>query len=107
MSSDVDILTVKNTFKEILDIPSYYVFCQKNNDCYNDDNDLYARINNVNIYILGNTFFCPNDKINDIVRVCDNSYIYDLFIPITDYDLLIINDIIKTLGGVIYEKTII
>lgn len=104
MNNNIDLLTVRDTFKETLDIPSYYIFCQKN-DCLFTNNPKYAIIDNIDIYILGNTLFSPNDKINDIIRLCDDNFIYDLLIPITDYDILIINDIIKTLGGVIYEKT--
>ena len=89
--------------RNIFDIPKYYVF-KSNSDYYNVD-DLYSIVNDINIFIIGNSEFNPNCKINDIVRICDGSIYYDILIPLDDYNILILNDVIKTLGGVIYEKT--
>ncbi len=89
--------------RNIFDIPKYYVF-EGNSDYYDVDN-LYSIVNNINIFIIGNSEFNPNHKINDIVRVCDGNTYYDILIPLDNYNMLILNDIIKALGGVIYEKT--
>ncbi len=89
--------------RNIFDIPKYYVF-ESNSDYYDVDN-LYSIVNDINIFIIGNSEFNPNYKINDIVRVCDGNTYYDILIPLDNYNMLILNDVIKTLGGVIYEKT--
>lgn len=89
--------------RNIFDVPKYYVF-EGNSDYYNVDN-LYAIVNDINIFIIGNSEFNPNLKINDIIRICDGIIYYDILLPLDDYNMLILNDIIKTLGGVIYEKT--
>lgn len=90
-------------FRNIFDVPKYYVF--EGNSGYYDVDNLYSIINDINIFIIGNSEFKPNCKINDIVRICDGSIYYDILIPLDDYNILILNDVIKTLGGVIYEKT--
>lgn len=89
--------------RNIFDVPKYYVF--KSNSDYYDVDNLYSVVNDINIFIIGNSEFKPNCKINDIVRVCDGTIYYDILIPLDDYNILILNDTIKTLGGVIYEKT--
>lgn len=89
--------------RNIFDVPKYYIF--KGNSDYYDVDNLYSIVNNVNIFIIGNSEFKPNCKINDIVRVCDGITYYDILIPLDDYNMLILNDTIKTLGGVLYEKT--
>ena len=89
--------------RNIFDIPKYYVF-ESNSDYYDVDN-LQSIVNDINIFIIGNYEFNPNYKINDIVRVCDGNTYYDILIPLDNYNMLILNDVIKTLGGVIYEKT--
>ena len=89
--------------RNIFDIPKYYVF--ESNSSYYDVDNLYSIVNDINIFIIGNSEFNPKFKINDIVRICDGSIYYDILIPLDDYNMLILNDTIKTLGGVIYEKT--
>lgn len=89
--------------RNIFDIPKYYIF--KGNSDYYDVDNLYSIINDINIFIIGNSEFNPKFKVNDIVRICDRTTYYDILIPLDDYNILILNDIIKTLGGVIYEKT--
>lgn len=94
---------VAEFIRNIFDIPKYYVF-ESNSDYYDVDN-LYSIVNDINIFIIGNSEFNPECKINDIVRISDGNIYYDILIPLDDYNMLILNDIIKTLGGVIYEKT--
>ena len=89
--------------RNIFDVPKYYVF--KSNSDYYDVDNLYSIVNDINIFIIGNSEFNPKCKINDIVRICDGTIYYDILIPLDDYNILILNDTIKTLGGVIYEKT--
>lgn len=95
--------SIAEFIRNIFDIPKYYVF--EGNSNYYDVDNLYSIVNDINIFIIGNSEFNPNCKINDIVRICDGSIYYDILIPLDDYNMLILNDIIKTLGGVIYEKT--
>ena len=89
--------------RNIFDIPKYYFF--ESNSNYYDVDNLYSTVNDINIFIIGNSEFNPKCKINDIVRVSDGSIYYDILIPLDDYNILILNDVIKTLGGVLYEKT--
>lgn len=88
--------------RNVFDVPKYYIF-EGTSDYYDVDN-LYSIINDINIFIIGNSEFNPNLEINDIVRICDGNIYYDILIPLDSYNILILNDIIKTLGGVFYEK---
>lgn len=103
MSNSSSCYFIAEFIRNIFDVPKYYVF-EGNSDYYNVDN-LYAIVNDINIFIIGNSEFNPNLKINDIVRICDGIIYYDILVPLDNYNMLILNDIIKTLGGVIYEKT--
>lgn len=95
--------SIAEFIRNIFDVPKYYFF--EGNSGYYDVDNLYSIVNDINIFIIGNSEFKPDCKINDIVRVSDGSIYYDIFIPLDDYNILILNDIIKTLGGVLYEKT--
>ena len=86
----------------IFDITNYFVFVGYSG--FFGVNDLFWEVADINIFIIGNSEFNPNCKINDIIRVCDGSIYYDILLPLDNYNMLILNDIIKTLGGVIYEK---
>ena len=103
MSNTYSCYFIAEFIRNIFDIPKYYVF-ESNSNYYNIDN-LYAIVNDINIFIIGNSEFNPNHKINDIIRVSDGNIYYDILLPLDDYNMLILNDTIKTLGGVIYEKT--
>ena len=95
--------SIAEFIRNIFDIPKYYVF-EGNSDYYDVDN-LYSIVDDINIFIIGNYEFKPNCKINDIIRISDGTTYYDILIPLDNYNMLILNDIIKTLGGVLYEKT--
>lgn len=101
--SNTSCYDIAEFIRNIFDIPKYYVF-ESNSDYYDVDN-LYSIVNDINIFIIGNSEFKPNHRINDIIRISDGSICYDILIPLDNYNMLILNDIIKTLGGVIYEKT--
>lgn len=97
MNSFYDIVTY---FKEILDIPNYYIFSSdyKSSDFF----DLYGHIGDIDIYIYNVEF--PhnfNCTINSRLLLTDNITSYELLLPIDDYTLLVINDIIKYFKGVI------
>ncbi len=94
---------VAEFIRNIFDVPKYYIF--ESNSNYYDVDNLYSTINDINIFIIGNSEFNPKCKINDIVRVSDGITYFDILIPLDDYNILILNDIVKTLGGVTYEKT--
>ena len=95
--------SIAEFIRNVFDIPKYYIF--KGNSGYYDVDNLYSIVNDINIFIIGNSEFNPNCKINDIIRVSDGTTYYDILIPLDDYNMLILNDVVKTLGGVIYEKT--
>lgn len=103
MNNSSSCYSIAEFIRNIFDIPKYYVF-EGNSDYYDVDN-LYSIVNDINIFIIGNSEFKPNYKINDIIRISDGIIYYDILIPLDNYNMLILNDIIKTLGGVIYEKT--
>lgn len=89
-------------FKNILDVPNYYCFKFKYSDVISYDK--YASINCTDIYIISSLSFHPSLKVNDILRLSNSDICYDMLLFFDDYNMLLINDIIKTLGGVIYEK---
>lgn len=97
--------TIVDTFKNILDIPAYYIF-QSN---YNSDTvgifDFYGHINNIKIYIItcnvSVNFMKSDHLINSSILITDGDISYKLLLPIDDFTLLVINDIIKSFGGVI------
>lgn len=100
MSSLIDIA---NYFKHTLDIPDYY-FSQRNFDKNNYDYELYAHINSIDIYIRTPEFKLFNSKakiINSMLCITNGIIEYDLLLPIDDYTILIINDVIKYFKGVI------
>lgn len=94
---------VAEFIRNVFDVPRYYIF--EGNSNYYDIDNLHSTVNDINIFIIGNSEFSPKFKVNDIVRICDGITYYDILIPLDDYNMLILNDTIKTLGGVLYEKT--
>lgn len=105
-----DIKEVFQYFYEILDIPPYYRFTQPIQPgftYYFFDYELYAHIDNVCISLLSPEFNLFNHKdtvVNDRIILYDNlnrDMCYELLYAIDTYSLLIIDDIIKTLGGVL------
>lgn len=87
-------------FKEILDIPNYYII--SSNYKPSDFFDLYGHIGNIDIYIY-NVEFPHNFEcvINSRLLLTNNVTSYELLLPIDDYTLLVIDDIIKHFKGVI------
>lgn len=97
MNSLIDIV---DYFKNILNIPDYYVI--KHNNCSLDEFCLYAIIGNINIYITTPEFSLYNLKakiINGRVSISNGTICYDLLCPINEFNTLIINDIIKYFKG--------
>lgn len=104
-----DIKEVFQYFYEILDIPPYYRFVQTIQPgftYYFFDYEIYAHIDNVCICLLSPEFNLFNHKdtvVNDKIILYDNlnrDMCYELLYVIDTYSLLVIDDIIKTLGGV-------
>lgn len=102
MSNKCKLNLVVDYLRYVLDIPDFYSFLSHSSSF--DGFFLYAVIDDCKIYLRGSDEFKPKMRINDIIRVTDGNLIYDLLISLDDYSILILNDIIKTLGGVIYEK---
>lgn len=105
-----DIKEVFQYFYEILDIPPYYRFVQSIQPgfvYYFFDYEIYAHIDNICICLLSpefNLFYKKNSVVNDRIVLYDNlnrDMCYELLYAIDTYSLLIIDDIIKTLGGVL------
>lgn len=105
-----DIKEVFQYFYEILDIPPYYRFVQTIQPgftYYFFDYEIYAHIDNVCISLLApefNLFYHKDTVVNDRIILYDNlnrDMCYELLYVIDTYSLLIIDDIIKTLGGVL------
>lgn len=105
-----DIKEVFQFFYEILDIPPYYRFVQAIQpgfSYYFFDYEIYAHIDNICICLLApefNLFYNKNTVVNDRIILYDNlnrDMCYELLYAIDTYSLLIIDDIIKTLGGVL------
>ncbi len=100
--NNIDIELVFDYFKNVLDVPDYYCFHFRADDFLSYDK--YASINNIDITLISNLNFNPSVKVNDVVRISDGKVIYDLLIVFDDYVMLLINDVIKSLGGELYEK---
>lgn len=100
-----DLKKVVEYFTEILEIPNYYTFKTH----YSDTSmyDLVGSIDNINVYVLVSTEFCPemNFNVNDRIMITDNIDYITFFLKLDTFIGLIIEDIIKTLGGVLNEKT--
>ena len=71
MSNSSSCYSIAEFIRNIFDVPKYYVF-EGNSDYYDVDN-LYSIVNDINIFIIGNSEFNPNCKINDIVRICEET----------------------------------
>lgn len=101
--SNPSLYEVYNFFREVLDIPKYYC-CSHNTDTvkYRFDYELYAYIGNISIYIISPQFqqFSLKTRINSRILICNDVSCYELLMDITDYDILIIDDIIKNFKGV-------
>lgn len=100
-----DLVFISDFIINILDIPPYYVFKGEFNNDILSKYDLYATIGNISIY-----FYTPfvsyqllkNDIIiNNHILITDEKNYYELLTPVDDYNLLIIDDVIKTFEGVI------
>lgn len=105
-----DIKEVFQYFYEILDIPPYYRFTQPIQPgftYYFFDYEIYAHIDNICICLLSpefNLFKHKDTVVNDRIVLYDNlnrDMCYELLYTIDTYSLLVIDDIIKTLGGVL------
>lgn len=105
-----DIKEVFQYFYEVLDIPHYYRYSktlQPGTSYYLFDYEIYAHIDNICICLISpefNLFYHKNTVVNDRIVLYDNlnrDMCYELLYPIDTYSLLIIDDIIKTLGGVL------
>lgn len=105
-----DVKEVFQYFYEILDIPPYYRFVQTIQpgfSYYFFDYEIYAHIDNIYIHLLSpefNLFYKKDTVVNDRIVLYDNlnrDMCYELLYAIDTYSLLIIDDIIKNLGGVL------
>ncbi len=102
MNSVINPYYVSEFFRNIFDVPDYYIF---HGTCsINDADATLGSIGVVNILLNDSLEFKSNEMINSIIRITDFNEYYDLLFSIDDFVMLIINDTIKTLGGVIYEK---
>lgn len=94
-----DLYSIVSYFKNILDVPSYYII--ESNYRPSDVFSLYGHIGNIDIYIYN--LEVPNCFVNDIINsrlLFTNGIIsYELLLPIDNYTLLVINDIIKYFKG--------
>ena len=70
--------SIAEFIRNIFDVLKYYVF--EGNSNYYDVDNLYSIVNDINIFIIGNSEFNPNCNINDIVRICDGNIYYDIII---------------------------
>ncbi len=100
-----DIRTIVDYFKNILDVPNYYFYQSDPTFSILGIFDLYAHIGNVKIYLtetnLGYHILKSDVVINNSIVITDDVIQFRLLLPIDDYCLLVINDIIKSFGGII------
>lgn len=111
MSDNIDSLYIYKYFAETLDVPYYYRFLTNiqthPNLCLKPSGyDLYAHINDICIYISSIPDYYvrlleSDTLINNNLIFIDKNYCYELLLPIDNYILLVINDIIKYFKGVI------
>lgn len=93
-------------FKNILDVPEYYVIQSNFRDNSLYIFDCYARIGNIDIYIYTYipSFRHNNAIINDRLVITNGIIQYELLLPIDNFVISVINDIIKYFEGEFYEK---
>lgn len=99
-----DLKEICDYFAEVLDVPGYYIF-----KTHYSDVDMYeplGTISYVKVYYLGSEYFNPkiNFNVNDKILITDGVDFVTFFLKLDDFILLIAKDIIKTLGGVLYDK---
>uniref|UniRef100_A0AAU8B0Z0 Uncharacterized protein n=1 Tax=Dulem virus 204 TaxID=3145681 RepID=A0AAU8B0Z0_9VIRU len=111
MNNNITIDEVFNYFKEVLGIPSYYIFSYPKTDYCPDisaekthpelDFELYAHINDISIYIIYHDIrlFKHNKIINSRLILINDDIKYELLTPIDDFTILVIDDIIKFFKG--------